>query len=695
MISLSLSRSVRPSVQTLLTGVALGCGLASPAVLAQEPITLPPTLVLGDRLEGTIETGAAVITPDDVEFYQIESLQDLAAIAPNLYFTHSDTRGYGDNVTFRGQGNTVFFSPPSVGYYVDDVPSPDAYTYPSELLGVERILMHRGPQGSGFGRNGAAGMIEVVTARPTEGRELTLGMEYGSYDYWGFRLGSSGPLGANSDFSHTLQFYYNERDGYVKNTYLNRHTDDREAMGVLANLYWNPCAEVEWRLRVFAERVRDGSARLTALPSNPNPFAATGDMFKVNSDFPGKTSMDRYQLSLHGRKDFDWGTLKSITSYQDWDLDPSTVDLDLSSFAPAAATSRIEQDQTYVTQEVRFESPDDGSALAWRAGLFFADKDTDGDARRTFPFFPGGERTTFHMEETNVAGYGRLSYAATERITVEAGGRIDYVDSSMKRRSSLAGSMHQSTDDAYFSPSGGLRYAVNESVTLYATTGLGIKPKGFSAFSNDPSGASFDEETSWANEVGVDVRCPDGHWSWALRGFWNEIDDYQLNRSVPMSTDFIVVNADQVTSRGVEAEFRWRPIAPLEFQAAVGFQDTEFDDYDDPYTGVDYDGNKVPFVPEFTATGGFRYDLRGGFFVGSSVQMIGDTYYDSANSGDFKQDDYVIWDAQVGYQRDNLRVTVYGRNLLDEEYYSFINDQIYAGSPGDPQLFGVKVELKF
>ncbi|MDE0826134.1 MAG: TonB-dependent receptor plug domain-containing protein, partial [Akkermansiaceae bacterium] len=200
-----------------------------------EVVTLPPTLVLGDRLEGTIETGAAVFAPEDVEFYQVESLQDLAALAPNLYFTHSDTRGYGDNVTFRGQGNTVFFSPPAVGHYVDDVPSSDAYAYPSEFLGVDRVLFHRGPQGSGFGRNGAAGMIEVVTARPTEVQETTFGVEYGSYDYKGFNFGSSGPVG-DSDFSHTLQFYYNERDGYVKNTFLGGHRDDREASGILANL---------------------------------------------------------------------------------------------------------------------------------------------------------------------------------------------------------------------------------------------------------------------------------------------------------------------------------------------------------------------------------------------------------------------------------------------------------------------------
>ena len=57
------------------------------------------------------------------------------------------------------------------------------------------------------------------------------------------------------------------------------------------------------------------------------------------------------------------------------------------------------------------------------------------------------------------------------------------------------------------------------------------------------------------------------------------------------------------------------------------------------------------------------------------------------------QDGYWIWNAQAGYEADNWSVTVYGNNLLDEEYYTFINPSIVAGSPGDPQLFGVRVNL--
>ena len=90
---------------------------------------------------------------------------------------------------------------------------------------------------------------------------------------------------------------------------------------------------------------------------------------------------------------------------------------------------------------------------------------------------------------------------------------------------------------------------------------------------------------------------------------------------------------------------------------------------------------------------GFRYDLPGGFFIGSSVRAALDTYYDAANTEAFSEEGCWVWDAQVGYEQENWSVTVFGRNLLEEDYYSFINPQIAAGTPGDPQLFGIRVDL--
>ena len=251
----------------------------------------------------------------------------------------------------------------------------------------------------------------------------------------------------------------------------------------------------------------------------------------------------------------------------------------------------------------------------------------------------------------------------------------------------------ENRDEFYFSPTAGASYDVTQNVTAFVRSGLGIKPHGYSAFSDNPATAAFDEERNWSNEAGLQFRDEEKQLNAVIRAFWNEIEDYQLNAQNPASTDFVVVNADEVRSSGIEAELQWRPVEPLLLHATAGYTDVQFEDYTDAFTGADRQGNTVPFIPEFTASVGFRYDLAGGFFIGSSLRGTKETYYDAANTEAFSEDGYLVWDAQVGYEQENWSVVVYGRNLLDEEYYSFINPQIAAGTPGDPQLFGVRVDL--
>ena len=234
---------------------------------------------------------------------------------------------------------------------------------------------------------------------------------------------------------------------------------------------------------------------------------------------------------------------------------------------------------------------------------------------------------------------------------------------------------------------------VGENLTAFARSGLGIKPHGYTAFSDDLNTARFDEERNWSNEVGLQFRDEPNKLNAVIRAYWNRIEDYHLNAQNPFSTDFVVVNAEEVQSRGVEAELQWRPTEPLLIHANAGYSDAQFENYSDAFTGIDRAGNAVPFIPEFTASVGFRYDLPGGFFFGSSVRGTRKTYYDAANTEAFSEDGYLVLDAQVGYEQENWSVTIYGRNLLEEDYYTFINPQIAGGTPGDPQLFGVRVDL--
>jgi iron complex outermembrane receptor protein len=682
------------------------------AVYAQEPLSLAPTIVEAERIDDE-PAAVSVISSQSLELFQAQSFSDLTGIVPGFNVVSADSRGYGQVVTMRGSTNTLFFGPPALGLMIDDVPLGHAFSYPSELLELDAVRVHRGPQGPNFGRNGPAGMVEMFTPRPGDKFAGSLTTEYGSYDHVGLGLQTSGPLGG--DFSHTLQLFHDQRDGYIRNSFLGDETDDREATGGLFNLFWNPSDDFELRLRYYGEFVNDGSQRLSSLSS--------ADPFQDSSDFLGSTDLERHQLSIHSRKDFDWGKMETITSYQTWDLDPSTVDLDLTdgttpwvvfngtplAGSPADARSSITQSQDLVSNEIRFSSLEE-SSLRWQAGLFQMWIDNEGTAVRTtavpfpplfFPFTPiVNDNTRFDIEQLNLASFGNVTWQINDSLALDAGLRLDYHESDIDRVktdiTTATNTVRGSRDELFLSPVLGLTYAVTPTVDWFVRSSIGNKPGGFTAYVDSANGPEFERERNWSNEIGFQYENSDHDLRIGLRGFWDQIDDYQFNQSVPFSTDFAVVNADEVTSRGVELDLAWTPIERLTIRSSVGYVNAEFDSYTDPFTPlVNFNGKDVPFVPEYTGSAGIRYDFASGFFAQTSARVSGPTRFDAANTGTFTQDAYVIWDAEIGYTTERFTIALFGRNLLDEQYYSFINPQIAAGSPGDPQLFGLRLRTMF
>lgn len=644
------------------------------AAAALPESSLDPLVVTAERSAGRL------LSRSDLDLFQVQSLADLSGMSPGFAVVNSDTRGYGDIISMRGSANTLFFSPPAVGMTVDDVPMGENCSYPAGLLEYEQVKVLRGPQGTIYGRNGAAGMLDLTTPRPGLKNEMHLSTDFGSYHSWGARLRSGGPLGAG--FSQTLQLYQQERDGFIDNSTLGRATDDRSLIGGLANLYWKPTQDTEWRLRVLAERADDGGPRLSLLGSP--------DRFAVASDIPGKTVMERQQFSLHFTKEAAWGRFKSISAWQNWQLDPSITDLDLLNNPGIDMSSTIIQDQQLWTQEFRWESPQDAGPWSWRSGVFFMNQTSSGDGTHVFvPAFME-ERTLYDLDQWNIATYGRATYAVNPRLNLLAGARLEYVAASIDRLKTsnfaAATSVNDDLGEWYASPELGASYALNDSTRLFARSAIGVKPSGFSAFASDASTARYDDERAWTNELGAEFSMPDPHLTCSLTGFWNRIDDYQLNRKAAF--DFYTVNAGKVTSLGLETELRWQPITSLTLLGSAGYVNAEFDSSPNA-------GNAVPFVPEFTSTLGARYNFPNGFYVQSAVRMTGTTYFDEANDERYSQGSYLSWDAEIGFAIDRFSVAFYGRNMLDKGYYTYINPQIKAGAPGDPRIFGIRATFEF
>ncbi|MCZ6673849.1 MAG: TonB-dependent receptor [Verrucomicrobia bacterium] len=646
-----------------------------------------------------VELSQSELNENLLNIYGSSRLQDLSGLAPNLFTSHSDTRGFGDVLSMRGSANSLFFSPPSVALYIDDVPAGSVASYPGELLNIASVAILSGPQSTLYGRNASAGIIDIHTRLPGEEARRALQLEYGSYDSKVAKVLIDGPMSDTASYS--ASFGLSSREGYIDNTFLNRTEDDRESLNGRVNFYVNPNEGLQLRFGVFAETVDDGATRLSSLFS-PDPY-------EVSSNIAGVTELDRFQLNFQLKKQLDQGQIISTTSYQDWDLNPSLTDLD---FSPLDfGFSRVVQQEELLTQEIRFVSQPDQSSTQWTAGLFYFDSKVDGDATREFlvppnefvpPNFIQTERTQFDIDQQNIAAYANANTTLSDKAVLNFGVRIDQNKSSIRRTKDSSNNFNfpgppepavdESQSQSQVAGTVGLTVAASDTVNFIIRSSLAHKPEGYSGFTSNPQFISFDSEKLLSHEIGINFTARDELISGSLVAFFNESDDYQYERTVPFSTDFVVVNAEEVSANGFEGKLVLNPIDRLFFDFQAGYSNAKFDKHLDSM-GVDVSGKRVPFIPKYTVRTGVRCELENGFFGSASYTAFGKTYYDELNQNNFAQSAFGTWDAQVGFRQDSFAISVYGRNLSKETFYQFINPEIQAGSPGAPQRFGLRLDL--
>lgn len=700
MLFLSNHRPVRlVATLAVLTGICAG-RLAAADAKATEMSPFKVEAEFGvDGLR--IQNSTSVLNQYLLQQHGVAQLQDMAGLAPNLGTSNSDTRGFGDVVSLRGVSNSIFFSAPAVGLVIDDVPSGSVSSYPSALLNIESFTVKAGSQSTDYGRNAPGGVIDIKTRTPGATHQGNVLLDYGSAKYSALQASFDGPL--NDKIGYSASVGLTEHEGYIENTFRKRSADDRRSVAGRGALYWKAADQLQVRFGLTMENTSDDATRLSSLFSR-NPF-------EVASDLNGETKVERLQLSLQAKKTFTWGSLTATTSQQQWDLDPSVTDLDLSPLP--LAFSNVKQSEKFWTQEVRVESTPGAQRTQWRAGAFYSDSTVDGNATRVFivppsafvpPNFVQTERSAFSVGQMNLAGYANLDQPVGDKTVLKLGARLERTESDLDRTKASSNSfgfpapqdprLRGAQRHDYMSASGAVVHSVSPSLNLQAKTSLAHKPEGYSGFTGNPLLARFGGEQIWATEAGVTFGPPKGRFGGSVLAFWNAIDNYQFERTVPNSTDFVVVNAAQVLARGFEAKFMWSPVEKVWWDFQAGYTDATFDDHRDA-SGARVDGKRVPFIPSSTLRTGVTVDFGRGWSANASYAAIGRSYFDERNTAMFAQPAYGIVNAQLRYRFDRYTVAVYGQNLTDKNYYQFINPEIYAGSPGAPRRVGVQFSFVY
>ena len=377
----------------LRTALCLGVGFAAiasaamPAVAQEESEdsarTLQTVTITATKREQTLQDvpiAVSVVDESVIAKAQILDLNDLQSVVPSLSVGQLQSSS-NTNFVIRGFGNGANNAgiEPSVGVFIDGVYRSRSASQISDLPNIERVEVLRGPQSTLFGKNASAGVISVITKKPSF--ELGANVEGTVSNFNGYRAKGyvTGPISETLAFS--LGGNYNVRDGYVDDLGTGEKTNERNRFGLRGELLFEPNENTSFRLIgdydtidelcCAAANVVNGptGAVINALGGQLNPQNPYS--YEVFYNFGSENKIDNGGLSLQG--DFDIGnmTLTSITAYRESDVEQN-ADSDFTSADLIGRNYNKTNIETF-TQEVRLTSSGEGP-IDWMVGGFYFDE---------------------------------------------------------------------------------------------------------------------------------------------------------------------------------------------------------------------------------------------------------------------------------------------------------------------------------
>ncbi|MEM9323505.1 MAG: TonB-dependent receptor plug domain-containing protein, partial [Pseudomonadota bacterium] len=222
-------------VAAAVVAVALQWTLSAPAGAqgAIEEITV--TAQKREESITDVPVAVSVLGADQIDASFARNMEDLQALVPALSFrTGNTTRNSA--LTVRGIG-TISFSigaEPSVSTVVDGVVLGRSGQAFANLYDLERVEVLRGPQGTLFGKNASAGVVNIITKKPTDTFEGYVQASYFEDNEIITKGRISGPLG--DDVRASLTVFDAQFDGYIENVFNNETVNGYDRQGIRAML---------------------------------------------------------------------------------------------------------------------------------------------------------------------------------------------------------------------------------------------------------------------------------------------------------------------------------------------------------------------------------------------------------------------------------------------------------------------------
>ncbi len=679
--------------------------LANVSVNAADVDELEEVIVSADFRETTLDdstVSVTVTTEEELEKRGAEHIEETLNTAPNVNSASGASRARYYQI--RGIGErSQFVTPinPSVGLYVDGIDLSRSGGS-ATLFDVEQVEVIRGPQGTKFGANALAGIINIKANEPTDEWKGKVAVGLGNYDKQSAGIAAGGPL-IKDKLLGRFSLHSNKIDGYITNTFLNRDdTNNIDEVTARGHLKWLATKDLTVDLRYLHLDIDNGYDAFnyendrTTVSDEPGKDKQSTDAFFINSSWDISDKLTLETSASHSSSDSEY-------SYDD---DWSFVGQFPATDFPYSAFDQYLRKRKNTALEARLLSGDEGRIFNdktdWVAGLYHSDKSED--LTRNYIFLPTTPFVNTY-DTKNTALYGQLDTQLTDKTKLISGVRVekwsaDYADSNNN---------DISVDETLYGGKLGLEYEVNDDYLTHATVSRGYKAGGVNPSSElSPEQLAFDTEFLWNFEVGVNSSFLNDKINTRVSAFYAKRKDQQTKNSTPLpdgnnGTRFVDLtsNAASGSNYGLEAELDWTVSNKLKLITSVGLLQAKFDEYVTP--DRDFSGRDQAHAPNYQYSIGAEYKVNPNITAGLSLEGKDGFFF--SDSHDERADSYQVLNANISYKRKNVTTTFWGRNLLDEDYdtrgFFFGNNPGNGYAPekytqkGEPRVFGVNVSIDF
>jgi iron complex outermembrane recepter protein len=728
---------LRTAVVLALFGAATQAGAADGKdALALEEIVVTATKVAQD-IDST-PAAITAITADALGPGGIREIRDLALSVPNL----SVGDQFGVNRTFiRGIGMTSIDlgADGAVAFLQDGAMIPRPSHQLAGFYDLEQVEVLRGPQGTLYGRGATAGVVNMVTKKPSEELDGYANYTLGNYNSTTFEGAVGGPIFGDTVMGR-IAGKADKRDGYGTNLATNKPIDNRDAYAVRGSLRFKPSDTLD--IVLMGDHFKEDDYNYafhffgtTVVPEDGLAHNLLG----------GQTIFDYYAPRQPDQRNIvsdadpineregtaasaivDWGfaegwNLRSITAWRDFDrylLD----DLDSSDVDMFGKNNYVEQSESW-SQD--FTVSGQAVGIDWLMGANYFSESMYGEVKvplTNLGLIFGLPADTFNngnywqKGDVDVEAYGVFlqgRYSFNDSWALTLGARYNYE----KREGTgsfifdaigvnVPTDREKSWDKV--TPKVLLEYKTPNDGLAYLQFTQGFKSGVINIGSLNEV---IDPEFVDAYEIGYKMPFLDGRASLRTAAFYYDYTDLQVG-FVNEQSVVQTINAASAENMGVEIELVARFTEGLTGNFSATWLDATYKefvtgDYRDDFNQVDLSGNNLQNAPEYTARAALDYvhpvTTTGSIIASVEAAYQDDVYFTEFNNADAFQEAYTIVNARLGYEGGEGRwhVTGWVRNATDEFVISnnIITAPLYGsvrvGSLLPPRTYGITLGYNF